>query len=194
MRIGENSAKSTQMAVPYPELCRRIRDGDRAAEEVLVRSLEPGLRLAAWRATRRDPDLTQELCQETVVIMLADHWKRFVNHTDFYTFTPHRIRNVDSMKLVPPACRTGRELRNLAADAKRRFLKRQLPVVAGWHKKNYPVQTRERQGIWRNKIAKDAGRLVCGESTHIVRLGSIPLTIAIDLNNSGFVQVTNPAK
>jgi RNA polymerase sigma-70 factor, ECF subfamily len=54
----------------YIELCSRIREGDQRAEAVLLTRLEPGLRLILRRATGGDRELTRELCQETLIIVL----------------------------------------------------------------------------------------------------------------------------
>jgi RNA polymerase sigma-70 factor (ECF subfamily) len=52
------------------ELCASIRHGSERAEALLVSRLEPGLRLVLHRATRGDRELSQELCQDTLIIVL----------------------------------------------------------------------------------------------------------------------------
>jgi RNA polymerase sigma-70 factor, ECF subfamily len=52
------------------ELCERVRAGDTKAEAIVVAQLQPGLRLVLHRATGGDWDLTSELVQETLVILL----------------------------------------------------------------------------------------------------------------------------
>jgi len=56
--------------VPGGELSRRIREGDVSAESELVRQFEPGLRVLLRRRTGGDPQLLQDLVQETLMIVL----------------------------------------------------------------------------------------------------------------------------
>lgn len=51
-------------------LCVRIREGDTDAEAVLIARLQSGLRLVANRATGGDLELSRDVCQETLVILL----------------------------------------------------------------------------------------------------------------------------
>ena len=51
-------------------LCVRIRAGDTDAEAVLVTRLQSGLRLVAHRASGGDIELSRDICQETLVILL----------------------------------------------------------------------------------------------------------------------------
>ena len=51
-------------------LCLRIRAGDSDAERVLIMRLQPGLRLVANRAAGGDLELSRDVCQETLVILL----------------------------------------------------------------------------------------------------------------------------
>ena len=51
-------------------LCTRIRAGDAGAESVLVTRLQSGLRLVAHRASGGDLELSRDVCQETLVILL----------------------------------------------------------------------------------------------------------------------------
>jgi RNA polymerase sigma-70 factor (ECF subfamily) len=56
--------------IPGGELSRRIREGDRSAEEELIRQFEPGLRVLLRRRTGGDHGLLQDLVQETLLIVL----------------------------------------------------------------------------------------------------------------------------
>src|SRR5580658_4324582 len=51
-------------------LCVRIRAGDSDAESVLVTRLQSGLRLVANRAAGGDLELSRDVCQETLVILI----------------------------------------------------------------------------------------------------------------------------
>ena len=51
-------------------LCARIRSGDTDAESVLITRLQSGLRLVAYRASGGDLELSRDVCQETLVILL----------------------------------------------------------------------------------------------------------------------------
>jgi RNA polymerase sigma-70 factor, ECF subfamily len=51
-------------------LCARIRAGDSEAEAALVTRLQSGLRLVANRASGGDFELSRDVCQETLVILL----------------------------------------------------------------------------------------------------------------------------
>jgi RNA polymerase sigma-70 factor (ECF subfamily) len=51
-------------------LCARIRAGDSDAETVLITRLQSGLRLVANRAAGGDLELSRDVCQETLVILL----------------------------------------------------------------------------------------------------------------------------
>jgi RNA polymerase sigma-70 factor, ECF subfamily len=55
---------------PEVALCERIRAGDSAAEASLMERLQPGLRLILHRASGGDRELTAELSQETLLIIL----------------------------------------------------------------------------------------------------------------------------
>jgi RNA polymerase sigma-70 factor, ECF subfamily len=51
-------------------LCARIQAGDPDAESVLITRLQSGLRLVAHRASGGDLELSRDVCQETLVILL----------------------------------------------------------------------------------------------------------------------------
>jgi RNA polymerase sigma-70 factor (ECF subfamily) len=51
-------------------LCARIRAGDTDAESILITRLQSGLRLVAHRASGGDLELSRDICQETLVILL----------------------------------------------------------------------------------------------------------------------------
>jgi RNA polymerase sigma-70 factor, ECF subfamily len=51
-------------------LCARIRAGDTDAESILIARLQSGLRLVAHRASGGDLELSRDICQETLVILL----------------------------------------------------------------------------------------------------------------------------
>ncbi len=51
-------------------LCARIRAGDTDAEAILIARLQSGLRLVANRASGGDWELSCDVCQETLVILL----------------------------------------------------------------------------------------------------------------------------
>jgi RNA polymerase sigma-70 factor (ECF subfamily) len=51
-------------------LCVRIRAGDFGAETLLITRLQSGLRLVANRAAGGDLELSRDVCQETLVILL----------------------------------------------------------------------------------------------------------------------------
>jgi len=67
MNTDEISSKTDDLT---EALCQRIRAGDLHAEATLVARLQSGLRLVAHRASRGDFELTHDVCQEALVIIL----------------------------------------------------------------------------------------------------------------------------
>ena len=67
--IDESQHPADDAAVAT-EISRRIREGDLAAENELVRQFQPGLRLILYRRTGGDEALMDDLVQETMLIVL----------------------------------------------------------------------------------------------------------------------------
>jgi RNA polymerase sigma-70 factor (ECF subfamily) len=63
-------ADSADEGVLAAEISRRIRDGDSAAENELIRQFQPGLRMILYRRTGGDEALVDDLVQETMLIVL----------------------------------------------------------------------------------------------------------------------------
>jgi RNA polymerase sigma-70 factor (ECF subfamily) len=64
LEVGEQTGHSNRA------LCARILAGDTDAEAVLITRLQSGLRLVANRASGGDVELSRDICQETLVILL----------------------------------------------------------------------------------------------------------------------------
>ena len=95
MDSSQGSTTSLKIAVPDEELCRRIQAGDPAAEEQMVKRLQPRLWLAARRATRGNTELTQEIYQDTMVIMLKRlRGKGLVDASRLAEFATQTARNL----------------------------------------------------------------------------------------------------
>jgi RNA polymerase sigma-70 factor, ECF subfamily len=70
MEIRDNAVRSAKAIISDVELCRRIKAGNREAENLLIERLQPRLRRELRRAGGGDPELTQDICQETLIVIL----------------------------------------------------------------------------------------------------------------------------
>ncbi len=168
MDRSEESATSLEIAVPDEELCRRIQVGDPAAEERLVKRLQPRLRLAALRATRGNTELTQEICQDTMVIVLKRlRGKGLLDASRFAEFATQTARNLaiaQYRKSSHRCCRTDSEVIEALGDAARG----QLEILSshGLHRLIYRIiqelpTHRDRTILERYYLREEEKREIC---------------------------------